>query len=126
MLDGVELAPVPHRNYRASTVLSHVLGYMNEITQDELARLNAKGERYQPGDYFGRRGLERFFEPQLRGVDGARKEVVNARGRADEERTRKLAAREVPPVPGNHLVLSIDMRLQEEAERAFPGSAGAV
>ena len=127
LLDGVEVVPVPHRNYRTGTVMSHVLGYMNEINQDELERLNAEGARYALGDYIGRRGLERYFESTLRGKDGARKEVVNARGRIIEEFNDKLGEGSVvPSTPGNNLVLSVDMRLQEEAERAFPGSAGAL
>lgn len=127
ILDGVEVVAVPHRNYRTETVLSHVLGYMNEINQDELERLNADGAKYALGDYIGRRGLERYFEPQLRGVDGVRKEVVNARGQKIEELNDKLGENSVtPPQAGSNLVLSIDMRLQEEAERIFPGVAGAV
>lgn len=127
ILDGVEVVPVPHRNYRSETVLSHVLGYMNEITQEELERLNADGAKYALGDYIGRRGLERYFEPKLRGVDGVRKEVVNARGQTIEELNDKLGENSViPPQAGSNVVLSIDMRLQEEAERVFPGVAGAV
>ncbi|MFE8597026.1 penicillin-binding protein 2 [Archangium violaceum] len=127
MLDGVEVVPVPHRNYRTGSVLSHVLGYMNEINTDELEKLNSEGARYALGDYIGRRGLERYFESTLRGTDGVRKEVVNARGRVLEEFSDKLGKDAVVPSrPGNNLVLSIDMRLQEEAERAFPGAAGSV
>jgi penicillin-binding protein 2 len=127
ILDGVEVAPVPHRFYRTNTVLSHVLGYMNEITQEELERLNGDGGRYALGDYIGRRGLERYFEQRLRGQDGVRKEVVNARGQTIEELNVKLGDNAVvPPRAGSNLVLSIDMRLQEEAERAFPGVTGAV
>ncbi|HZH13769.1 MAG TPA: penicillin-binding protein 2 [Archangium sp.] len=127
ILDGVDVVPVPHRNYRTSSVLSHVLGYMNEITTEELERLKSEGARYALGDYIGRRGLERYFESTLRGTDGVRKEVVNARGRVLEEFNDKLGADAVVPSrPGNNLVLSIDMRLQEEAERAFPGAAGSV
>ena len=127
ILDGVEVAPVPHRFYRTNTVLSHVLGYMNEITQEELERLNGDGSRYALGDYIGRRGLERYFEQRLRGTDGVRKEVVNARGQTIEELNVKLGDNAVvPPRPGSNLVLSIDMRLQETAERAFPAVSGAL
>ena len=127
ILDGVEVAPVPHRHYRTNTVLSHVLGYMNEITQEELERLNADGSKYALGDYIGRRGLERYFEQRLRGTDGVRKEVVNARGQTIEELNVKLGDNAVvPPTAGSNLVLSIDMRLQEEAERSFPAVSGAL
>jgi len=126
-LDGVDVLPVPHRNYRTSVVLSHVLGYMNEITQAELERLNAGGSGYALGDYIGRRGLERYFEEKLRGTDGIRKEVVNARGQTIEELNVKLGRDSViRPVPGGNIVLSLDMRLQEAAEQAFPGTTGAV
>ncbi|QRN94291.1 penicillin-binding protein 2 [Archangium violaceum] len=127
MLDGVEVVPVPHRNYRTGSVISHVLGYMNEINLDELEKLNSEGGHYALGDYIGRRGLERYFETTLRGTDGVRKEVVNARGKVIEELQNKLGKDSVVSSrPGNNLVLSIDMRLQEEAERAFPGAAGTV
>jgi penicillin-binding protein 2 len=127
MLDGVDVVPVPHRHYRTGNVLSHVLGYMNEINPDELERLNAEGSRYALGDYIGRRGLERYFESTLRGTDGVRKEVVNARGRVIEELQDRLGKDAVVPSrPGNNVVLSIDMRLQEVAENNFPASAGAV
>ncbi|MBF5041445.1 penicillin-binding protein 2 [Aggregicoccus sp. 17bor-14] len=127
ILDGVDVVPVPHRNYRAGSVLSHVLGYMNEITPEELEKLDAEGMHYALGDYVGRRGLERYFEPQLRGQDGVRKEVVNARGQTIDELNGKLGMDAVtPPTPGANVVLSLDMRLQEVAEKAFPGVAGAV
>jgi penicillin-binding protein 2 len=127
VLDGVDVLPVPHRNYRAGNVLSHVLGYMNEINPDELARLNAEGAHYELGDYVGRRGLERYYEAQLRGKDGVRKEVVNARGQTIDELNVMLGADTVTqPTPGSNVVLSLDMRLQDAAEKAFPGAAGAV
>ncbi len=67
-LAGVDWPAVPHRNYRTGTVLPHVVGYLNEITQDELERLNAEGEGYALGDFIGRRGVERYFERRLRGA----------------------------------------------------------
>ncbi|HME89877.1 MAG TPA: penicillin-binding protein 2, partial [Myxococcaceae bacterium] len=79
-LPGVDVMRVPHRNYRKGAMLAHLLGYMNEITQEELDRLNATESKYALGDYIGRRGVERYFEAKLRGTDGIRKEVVNARG----------------------------------------------
>jgi len=125
-LPGVDLVPVPHRYYRTGTVMSHLLGYMNEITQDELERLVKANNVYHLGDYIGRRGLERFFESELRGKEGVRKEVVTARGETVAGLADLIQEQAIPPTPGNNLVLSIDMRLQAEAERAFPGVAGAV
>ncbi|MFN0061281.1 MAG: penicillin-binding protein 2 [Myxococcaceae bacterium] len=125
-LPGVDIPGVAHRNYRTGSVLSHLLGYMNEVTQDELDAQSAETPLYALGDFIGRRGLERSFEAQLRGVTGLRREVVNARGQPIPELNALIEAPEVPSVPGNNLVLSIDMNLQEEAERVFPGVAGAV
>jgi penicillin-binding protein 2 len=129
-LPGVEVLPVAHRSYHEGPVLSHLLGYMNEITTDELERLNGKGSSYELGDYIGRRGIERAFEKELRGVDGLRKEVVNARGQPIAGLNRLLSGEEsVAPRPGQNVILSIDMRLQQAAEKAFDdvhGLAGAV
>lgn len=126
LLPGVDLEAVRHRNYRTGSALAHVIGYMNEVTQDELTRLNGANvyERppYAMGDYTGRRGIERSFESTLRGSDGWVKRVVNARG----EQIRDSERDAVAPRPGNNVVLSIDARLQAEAERVFPGTAGAV
>lgn len=131
---AVEVIPTPHRQYRYGTWASHLLGYMNEIGADELERENqriaeAGGDElpYQMGDYVGRRGLERRFEAELRGMDGKRRVVVDARGNALRssdlipEKQRFEASR-----PGLNVVLSLDWRLQEFAERTFPGTAGAV
>lgn len=129
-LPGVDLEAVPHREYRAGSALAHVIGYMNEVTLDELDRLNPAGEDRPPyamGDYTGRRGIERTFEHVLRGNDGWVKEVVNARGEVMRDEKGEILKRdEVSPKAGNNLVLSIDARLQAEAERVFPGTAGAV
>jgi penicillin-binding protein 2 len=130
-LPGVEVERVPHRSYRTGSAMAHVLGYMNEVTQEELARLNghssADRATYALGDYIGRRGVERAFEFDLRGKDGWRKEVVNARGEVMRDAMgRVLSSDEVAPVPGQSVVLSIDARLQAEAELAFPGAAGAI
>lgn len=130
-LPGVDVEKVPHRNYPAGPALAHVLGYMNEVTQDELARLNGASEMertpYALGDYIGRRGVERGFEAMLRGKDGWRKEVVNARGEVMRGQNGEVMQREdLAPRPGNNVVLTIDARLQAEAERAFPGAAGTI
>ncbi len=131
---AVEVIPTPHRHYRYGTWASHLLGYMNEIGAEEMERENQRiagstGDDlpYQLGDYIGRRGLERRYEADMRGVDGKERVVVDARGNA--LRGSDLipeAQRHEPSRPGQNLVLSLDWRLQEFAERTFPGTAGAV
>jgi penicillin-binding protein 2 len=133
-LAGVDVIPTPHRSYRYGPWAGHLFGYMNEVGAEEIDKLNEglpDGQLpYQPGDYLGRRGLEKRFEGDLRGVDGLRRVVVDARGNAKgEDVERDLipeAQRLEPSQPGKNLVLSLDWRLQEFAEKTFPGTAGVV
>ena len=131
---AVDVLPTPHRNYRHGVWASHLFGYMNEVGPDEIDRMNEELEQegsderpYQPGDFVGRRGLERRFEREMRGVDGTQRVVVDARGNAKRESSLiPEAQRYEPSVPGDNLVLSIDWRLQEFAEKIFPATAGVV
>src|SRR5207302_9868937 len=92
--------------------------------------LDDKPDEFRRGQTIGRRGLERRWERELRGQDGRENIAVNARGQhlgkeMDEplipESERLIQAR-----PGNNLVLTLDERLQEAADAAFLGRAGAV
>ncbi len=136
-LSGVDVIPAPHRNYRYGSWGGHLFGYMNEIGADELKKANEEIEQrgdgqtlpYQLGDYIGRRGLERRWESRLRGIDGVRRVVVDAKGNAKGGELEDLIPenqRYEPSRPGQNLVLSIDWRLQEFAEKFFPGTAGSV
>jgi penicillin-binding protein 2 len=123
-LPGVEIEVVPQRSYRAKALLAHVTGFMNEVTREELekSRQNSNMERpvYTLGDSIGRTGIERAFEEELHGVDGWKKVVVNARGEVMRDGEGNIIQRdEVAPVPGNTVVLSIDLRLQAAVEQAF-------
>ncbi len=131
---AVDVLPTPHRSYRHGIWASHLLGYMNEVGAEEIGKLNAEIEKaggdvrpYQPRDYVGRRGLEKRYERELRGVDGTQRVVVDARGNAKRESELiPEDQRFEPSNPGNNLVLSLDWRLQEFAEKTFPATAGAV
>lgn len=135
-LSGVDVIPAPHRSYRYGAWGGHLFGYMNEIGAEELKRANADIEKrndgellYQLGDYVGRRGLERRWESTLRGLDGRRRVVVDAKGNAkggDLEELIPEDQRFEASRPGRNLVLSIDWRLQEFAEKMFPATAGSV
>src|SRR5512145_1525720 len=111
-LPGVDVQPVPHRDYRYAGLGGHLVGYMNEVGPKELEALNAELKKsgseqgqYSLGDYVGRRGFERT----LRGVDGVHFVPVDSKGRE-----RPVAGggpeekRLVPSRPGQNLVLSID------------------
>lgn len=119
-LPGVDVEDVPHRYYPHGTLAAHVLGYMNQITEAELARW--KGEGYEPGDSVGRYGVEKQWEHYLRGKKGSERYVVDAKGQRKGEREAEAliaGPRWVPPVPGHNVVLTLDAELQRIAERAL-------
>jgi penicillin-binding protein 2 len=115
-LPGVSLRIAPSRNYPYGPMLAHVLGYVGEVTQDELDR----DRQYRPGDVVGKAGLEKAWEPYLRGVHGGQQVEVDALGRE----LRVLDEEEA--IPGHTLVLSIDLDLQQAAEAALGDEAGAI
>ena len=130
---GVDVVARPHRNYRYASFGGHLIGYMNEAGPEELKKLNEEVQRsgtgqgpYLLGDYVGRRGLERKFERDLRGIDGKERVPVDAKGRRKDDADELIPAalRLVRSEPGKNLVLSIDWRLQEFAEKTFPATAG--
>ena len=133
-LPGVDVQPVPHRDYRYAALGGHLIGYMNEVGAKEMETLNQELKRsgseqmaYSLGDYVGRRGLERRFERNLRGIDGVHFVSVDSKGRAlDPAGLGAEERRVVESRPGQNLVLSIDWRLQEFAEKTFPATAGVV
>jgi penicillin-binding protein 2 len=115
-LPGVSLRVTPSRVYPHGPTLAHVLGYVGEVTQEEVERNPA----YRPGDVVGKSGLEKQWETDLRGIEGGQQVEVDALGRE----LRVLD--EAEAIPGHTLVLSIDLALQKAAEQALGDSAGAV
>lgn len=115
-LPGVTIQIEPKRNYPYGIMLAHVLGYVSEISSEELKMKEHK--QYAPGDYIGKFGLERQYEKYLRGIDGEQRVEVDATGRE----VRVLDT--VEPIAGNSLHLHINMELQTVVERAFEGRRG--
>lgn len=116
-LPGVEIEMKPVREYTNGVLASHLLGYIGEISEDELDRKD--NEEYNPGDYIGKNGVERAWEKVLHGSDGGRQLEVDARGRV----LRTVS--ESYPTVGNSVVLTIDATVQKSAEDAFGQQAGA-
>lgn len=115
-LPGVEIQVVPVRQYPYGTLAAHLLGYVGEITREELNERHG----YQMGDWIGKYGVEYVWERHLRGVDGGRQVEVDAAGREIR------VIREVPPVPGKNLYLTIDLDLQMHAESLLGSNHGAI
>jgi len=108
------------RNYVNVGSLSHILGYVGDITRDELTTLYNQG--YQQGDEIGKSGVERQYDELLRGKKGWETRTVDVRG-------RRIAGREntlVPPEMGKNLVLTIDSELQTLVEKALGPRIGTV
>jgi penicillin-binding protein 2 len=107
----------PQRRYPADGLLAHVLGYVGEISPEQLKHSNYKDKALKPGDVIGQSGLEQTYDDYLRGKDGYRKVIVDSRGRIQDE------IETVAPQPGQDLVTTIDLDLQNVAEEQLRESA---
>lgn len=119
-LTGFSPALVYSRAYDHSVGASF-LGYLGEVTQAEI---DASQGLYTLGNLIGRSGLERWNEPLLRGKKGYRFIVVDAMGR--EISPYKEGKLDIPPIPGQELLITVDAALQQFAESLFYGKAGAL
>jgi len=117
-LPGVSLQVVPRRYYPFESMASHLLGYVGEVSEKELAGL--ADATLRPGDVVGKASLEKAFDAELRGVPGEQQVEVDALGR----RVRVLE--ETPDVSGDTLTLTIDRDLQSVAEQALGDRNGAL
>ena len=102
--------------------LSNVLGYIGEINNRQLDQDTTS--YYKSGDYLGITGLESSYEKFLRGKRGVRYKMVNARG-ADKG-AFKSGKLDTLSIPGENLTLSIDIDLQQYAEKLLKGKVGAL
>ncbi|MDQ3032252.1 MAG: penicillin-binding protein 2 [Myxococcota bacterium] len=119
-LPAIDVIVTPMRTYPFEHLGAHAIGYLNELTAEELDELRPAG--YRLGDRIGRSGMERAWESFLRGRRGYRRVPVDARGRIMEGVTIDDGRPTlVDPVPGRDMTLTIDMDLMRIAERAFRG-----
>src|SRR6185503_5013453 len=100
----------PQRRYPPDGMLAHVLGYVGEISPEQLKQTSYKEKGLKPGDVIGQSGIEQIYDDYLRGKDGYREVVVDSRGRIQDE------IETIAPVPGRDLVTTIDLDLQTAAE----------
>ena len=106
----------PQRTYPANGSLSHVVGYVGEISPEQLSKPAYKDKGLKPGDIIGLSGIEQIYDDYLRGRDGYREVVVDSRGRIQDE------LETVAPIPGRDLVTTIDLDLQKAAEEQLQNS----
>ncbi len=116
-LPGVLTEVQPVRDYLDHGSAAHLIGYLGEITEEELSA--PSDYNYRGGDLVGKTALEKSYEPYLRGVKGRRLVEVDVKGKL----LRQLQVE--PPKPGNKIYLTIDQELQQAADKAFGDQAGA-
>ncbi|MDR2149426.1 MAG: penicillin-binding protein 2 [Spirochaetaceae bacterium] len=117
ILPGVSWQSKPMRNYIDMRSLSHVVGYVGDITQGELTMLYNRG--YQRGDVIGKSGIEKQYDEILRGLSGQEIRTVDVKGRRVGQVERES------PVTGKNLVLTIDREIQNLVEKALGERIGA-
>jgi len=117
-LPGLVVDVAPRRAYTRGNMASHLLGYLGEIDRHELKE--SRFAEYQMGDFIGKYGVEKKWEPFLKGIDGGRQVEVDAMGRE-----LKVLQR-VEPHPGNNVYLTIDLDLQMTCEILLQGKEGAI
>jgi penicillin-binding protein 2 len=118
-LPDVVVQQLPTRRYPADAMAAHLVGYVGEVTEAQLQA----DERLNLGDLVGQAGIERVYNRQLMGSDGARRVVVNSVGREIN------TIEELDPTEGSRLRLTIDEDVQravEEGFRAFGFNGAAV
>jgi penicillin-binding protein 2 len=100
------------RLYRHGGQTAHILGYLGEVTAEEVE--SSEGA-LASGDPVGKKGIEKTYDARLRGKDGERVVVVDSRGELLREYGQQ------PAVPGTNLTLTLDLDLQQEAARLLDG-----
>lgn len=129
-LAGVEVRASPLRLYLYPEVFSHATGYLKEIDKKGLKRYKKEYPgRYSMGDLMGANGIEWAYDLELRGFDGIKARVVDARGKEikghpDVEILEESAS--FTPVDGNHIQTTLDFDAQMKAASFFEGKRGAV
>ncbi|HTJ54667.1 MAG TPA: penicillin-binding protein 2 [Nitrosospira sp.] len=119
---GVEIKARLFRQYPKGESASHVVGYIGRINDKDLEQLEANGDlaNYRGSQSMGKIGIEQSYEKELHGITGFEEMETDAAGRVIRVMSR------IPPISGNNLMLSLDAKLQEVAEKAFGDRRGAL
>jgi penicillin-binding protein 2 len=119
---GVEIKARLFREYPLETVGSHIIGHIGRMNRQDIERLAENDElaNYRGSSHIGKMGLELSYESILHGKTGYEELEVEASGRAVRSLNR------TPPQPGKNLILSIDLQLQQIAEKLFEERNGAL
>jgi penicillin-binding protein 2 len=113
---GISAEPVSIRYYPSyvGERATHVLGYIGPITEADLN--NEEGKRYYRNEFIGKAGVEIVYDKYLRGVAGVKTVIVDRKEAVTQE------SRNIPSVPGNHVVLNLNAALQSAVELELKNS----
>jgi penicillin-binding protein 2 len=109
---GVQMERTYVRHYPYHSLAAQVLGYVGEVSQQQLRTLAKSG--YQAGDEIGQAGIESAYDSYLRGIAGAARVRVDSLGRP-----RSVRQLVTPTQPGHAVQLTLDLGLQKAAEKAL-------
>jgi penicillin-binding protein 2 len=112
-LKGINVEIEPQRFYPQYTSAAHALGYLGKISQDYEVNDYIVEKGYSPDDIIGKTGVEEKFEDYLKGTKGKKTVEVNNVGKT----IRSVSSQ--APVPGDDLMLTLDINLQKKAEEAL-------
>lgn len=110
---GVNINVEPLRDYPHASLAGHILGYIHSINAEELEAARNEGFEYTMNSLIGKSGIEKQYEKELRGIEGARRVEVDAKNRPIGELVT------LEPKPGNNLKLTIDLDLQKVMEQSL-------
>ena len=119
---GVDIKARLFRQYPYGELASHVIGYIGRINARDKERIEDDDEdgNYRGTEYIGKLGVEQKYERELHGITGVQEVETSAGGRA----IRRLSSR--PAIPGQNIVLSIDIQLQKLIEDLYGPRRGAL
>ena len=112
-LPGVAAERVAVRRYPYGRLAAHVIGYTGQIIDAEFEEKADSAKPYTLNDEIGKYGVEKIYEDDLRGTPGSRTIEVDA------ENNPIRTVDEVPPKPGDDVVLNLDIDVQAQAEQAL-------
>jgi penicillin-binding protein 2 len=114
----IQLGPEPRRLYHYGKLAAHLLGYLGEISEEELSEDRFPGAK--SGSLVGQSGVERIYNHFLVGKDGERQVLVDSMGR------EVGLLSEVDSTIGGEVQLTLDLDLQAVAEKALEGKVGSI
>lgn len=117
---GIRVDTIPIRSYPNRYLASHILGYMGPIATAEEVDKYVKERDYLRDEIIGKTGIEESYQDNLKGKNGKSLVTVDSAG------NRRKTISQSPSEPGDDLYLSIDLDLQEQAEKSLEGVLDAI